>query len=162
MAASECRHVLRPASRPRFSPTTSPFGWPMITNFCPAGLIPGGPLRSMNCSTYLTARALTLHGVDRATRTDFRTRAHLGHLSWLTPAKPDESLKFIVDVMHDVTPPGESVYLRAGDELRSAFRELTASKTAGMEHMAARPEARRAPLERRVASALGYQFRYRS
>jgi len=43
--------------------------------------------------------------------------AHLGHMELLTP-KPDESLKFFVDVMGMTVSgrKGESVYLRGWDD----------------------------------------------
>jgi len=45
--------------------------------------------------------------------------AHLGHMELLTP-KPEESLKFFVDVMGMTISgqEGESVYLRALDDRR--------------------------------------------
>jgi len=65
--------------------------------------------------------------------------AHLGHLELLTP-KPDESLKFFVDVMGMTISgrKGESVYLRGWDDYERYSLKLTASKTSGMEHMALR------------------------
>src|SRR5579872_5778529 len=81
--------------------------------------------------------------------------AHLGHLELLTP-KPDESLKFFVDVM-GMTISGrknESVYLRGWDDYERYSLKLTASKTSGMEHMALRARSPQA-LERRVAALKG-------
>jgi catechol 2,3-dioxygenase len=74
--------------------------------------------------------------------------AHLGHMELLTP-KPDESLKFFVDVMGMTISgqKGESVYLR----------KLTAAKTSGMEHMALRARSPQA-LARRVAALKGSGF----
>ena len=65
--------------------------------------------------------------------------AHLGHMELLTP-KPDESLKFFVDVMGMTVSgqKGESVYLRGWDDYERYSLKLTASKTSGMEHMALR------------------------
>ena len=65
--------------------------------------------------------------------------AHLGHMEMLTP-KPDESLKFFVDVMGMTVSgqKGESVYLRGWDDYERYSLKLTASKTSGMEHMALR------------------------
>ncbi len=65
--------------------------------------------------------------------------AHLGHLELLTP-KPDESLKFFVDVlgMTESGWAGDSVYLRAWDDYERYSLKLTASKTSGMAHMAFR------------------------
>src|SRR4029453_14380345 len=66
--------------------------------------------------------------------------AHLGHMELLTP-KPDESLKFFVDVMGMTVSgrKGESVYLR------------------GRDHMALRAPSPQA-LERRVAALKGSGF----
>ena len=65
--------------------------------------------------------------------------AHLGHMELLTP-KPDESLKFFVDVMGMTVSgrKGESVYLRGWDDYERYSLKLTASKASGMEHMALR------------------------
>ena len=71
--------------------------------------------------------------------------AHLAHVELLTP-KPDESLRFFVDVM-GMTASGQeenSVYLRGWDDYEFHTLKLTASKDAGMGHMAFRatsPEA---------------------
>src|SRR6187551_2842471 len=84
--------------------------------------------------------------------------AHLGHMELLTP-KPDESLKFFVDVM-GMTVSGqkdESVYLRGWDDYERYSLKLTASKTSGMEHMALRARSPQA-LERRVAALKGSGF----
>jgi catechol 2,3-dioxygenase len=77
--------------------------------------------------------------------------AHLAHVELLTP-KPDESLRFFVDVlgMTESGRRGESVYLRGWDDYEHHTLKLTASKVAGMGHMAFRatsPEA----LQRRAA-----------
>src|SRR5207253_8269382 len=63
--------------------------------------------------------------------------AHLGHMELLTP-KPDESLKFFVDVMGMTVSgqKGSSVYLRGWDDYERYSLKLTASNTSGMEHMA--------------------------
>ena len=84
--------------------------------------------------------------------------AHLGHLELLTP-KPDESLKFFVDVMGMTISgrQGESVYLRGWDDYERYSLKLTASKTSGMEHMALRARSPQA-LERRVAALKGSGF----
>src|SRR6516165_12522637 len=78
--------------------------------------------------------------------------AHLGHLELLTP-KPDESLKFFVDVMGMTVSgrKGESVYLRGWDDYERHTLKLTASKTSGMAHMAFRARSPQA-LERRVVA----------
>ena len=54
---------------------------------------------------------------DDVTRPLIYDLAHLGHLELLTP-KPDESLKFFVDVMGMTISgrKGESVYLRGWDD----------------------------------------------
>src|ERR1700724_245629 len=69
--------------------------------------------------------------------------AHLGHMELLTP-KPDESLKFFVEVMGMTVSgqKGESVYLRGWDDYECYSLKLTASKTSGMEHMALRARSR--------------------
>ena len=77
--------------------------------------------------------------------------AHLAHLELLTP-KPDESLRFFVDVMGmtESGRRGDSVYLRGWDDYEHHTLKLTASNVAGMGHMAYRatsPEA----LNHRVA-----------
>jgi len=84
--------------------------------------------------------------------------AHLGHMELLTP-KPDESLKFFVDVMGMTISgrKGESVYLRGWDDYERYSLKLTASKTSGMEHMALRARSPQA-LERRVAALKGSGF----
>src|SRR6187200_1218162 len=76
--------------------------------------------------------------------------AHLGHLELLTP-KPDESLRFFVDVMGmtESGRQGDSVYLRGWDDYEHHTLKLTAGKFAAMGHFAFRatsPEA----LQRRV------------
>ena len=84
--------------------------------------------------------------------------AHLGHMELLTP-KPDESLKFFVDIM-GMTVSGErgdSVYLRGWDDYERYSLKLTASNTSGMEHMALRARSPQA-LERRVAALKGSGF----
>jgi catechol 2,3-dioxygenase len=77
--------------------------------------------------------------------------AHLAHVELLTP-RPDESLRFFVDVMGmtESGRRGDSVYLRGWDDYERHTLKLTASKIAGMGHFAFRatsPEA----LQRRVA-----------
>src|ERR1700753_2921559 len=81
--------------------------------------------------------------------------AHLGHMELLTP-KPDESLKFFVDVMGMTISgrKGESVYLRGWDDYERYSLKLTASKTSGMGHMAFRARSPQA-LERRAAALKG-------
>ena len=78
--------------------------------------------------------------------------ARIGHAELLT-SKPDESLRFFVDVlgMEEEAREGQSVYLRGwGDYLRYSLK-LTESPRAGLGHVALRawsPEA----LDRRVAA----------
>src|ERR1700756_5545447 len=84
--------------------------------------------------------------------------AHLGHVELLTP-KPEESLKFFVDVMGMTVSGqnGESVYLRGWDDYERYSLKLTGSTTSGMEHMALRARSQQA-LERRVAALKGSEF----
>jgi catechol 2,3-dioxygenase len=84
--------------------------------------------------------------------------AHLGHMELLTP-KPEESLKFFVDVMGMTVSgqKGESVYLRGWDDYERYSLKLTGSKTSGMEHMALRARSQQA-LERRVAALKDSEF----
>ena len=84
--------------------------------------------------------------------------AHLGHLELLTP-KPDESLNFFVNVlgMTESGRAGDSVFLRAWDDYERYSLKLTASKTAGMAHMAFRTRSPQA-LERRAAALKGSGF----
>ena len=75
--------------------------------------------------------------------------AHLAHVELLTP-KPDESLRFFVDVigMTESGRQGDSVYLRGWDDYEHHTLKLTAAKVAGMGHFAYRatsPEALAAP-----------------
>jgi catechol 2,3-dioxygenase len=81
--------------------------------------------------------------------------AHLGHLELLSP-KPDESLRFFVDVMGmtESGRNGESVYLRGWDDYEHHTLKLTASNTSGMRHMAFRARSQQG-LERRVAALKG-------
>ncbi|PYQ96058.1 MAG: catechol 2,3-dioxygenase [Acidobacteria bacterium] len=77
--------------------------------------------------------------------------AHLAHVELLSP-RPDDSLRFFVDVlgMTESGRRGDSVYLRAWDDYEHHTLKLSASKVAGMGHVAFRatsPEA----LERRAA-----------
>src|SRR5439155_24505256 len=77
--------------------------------------------------------------------------AHLAHVELLSP-KTDASLGFFVDVMGmtESGRRGDSVYLRGWDDYEHHTLKLTASKVAGMGHVAFRatsPEA----LERRAA-----------
>jgi catechol 2,3-dioxygenase len=78
--------------------------------------------------------------------------AHLGHVELLTP-KPDESLRFFVDVfgMTETETKGDSVYLRGWDDYEHHTLKLTAHKTSGMRHMAFRTRSPQA-LGRRVAA----------
>src|SRR5437667_12059051 len=82
--------------------------------------------------------------------------AHLGHMELLSP-KPDESLKFFVDVMGMTVSgqKGESVYLRGWDDYERYSLKLTASKTSGMEHLALRASSLQS-LELRSAVLKGY------
>src|SRR3984957_13061671 len=84
--------------------------------------------------------------------------AHLGHLELLTP-KPEESLRFFVDVMGMTQSgsKGDSVYLRGWGDYERYSLKLTASKTSGMGHMAFRARSQQA-LERRVAALKGSGF----
>ncbi|MDO9441617.1 MAG: catechol 2,3-dioxygenase [Beijerinckiaceae bacterium] len=77
--------------------------------------------------------------------------AHLGHVELLSP-KPEESLRFFVDVMGmtESGREGDSVYLRGWDDYEFHTLKLTASKTAGMGHLAFRANSPEA-LARRVA-----------
>jgi catechol 2,3-dioxygenase len=77
--------------------------------------------------------------------------AHLAHVELFSP-KPEESLRFFVDVMGmtESGRRGDSVYLRGWDDYEHHTLKLTAARVAGMGHFAFRttsPEA----LERRVA-----------
>src|SRR5919109_1752339 len=78
--------------------------------------------------------------------------ARIGHAELLTP-KPDDSLRFFVDVlgMEEEAREGQSAYLRGwGDYLRYSLK-LTESPTAGLGHLALRawsPEA----LDRRATA----------
>jgi catechol 2,3-dioxygenase len=89
--------------------------------------------------------------------------AHLGHLEVLTP-KPDESLRFFVDVMGmtESGRQGDSVYLRGWDDYERYSLKLTASKSSGLGHAAFRARSPQA-LERRVEalqrSGLGIGWR---
>jgi catechol 2,3-dioxygenase len=76
--------------------------------------------------------------------------AHLGHLELLTP-RPDESLRFFVDVMGmtESGRQGESVYLRGWDDYERYSLKLTASNTSGLGHAAFRARSPQA-LQRRV------------
>src|SRR4026208_1583160 len=78
--------------------------------------------------------------------------AHLGHMELLTP-KPDESLKFFVDVMGMTVSgqKGESVYLRGWDDYERYSLKLTHSKTSGLRHAPFRTPSPLA-LERRAAA----------
>src|ERR687893_585701 len=63
--------------------------------------------------------------------------AHLGHLALLTP-KPEESLRFFVDVMGmtESGRQGDSVYLRGWDDYERYSLQLPASRTSGLRHAA--------------------------
>ncbi|MBV8096021.1 MAG: catechol 2,3-dioxygenase [Acetobacteraceae bacterium] len=76
--------------------------------------------------------------------------AHLGHLELLTP-KPEESLRFFVDVMGmtESGRRGDSVYLRAWDDYETYSLQLTGSNTSGLGHAAFRARSPQA-LQRRV------------
>src|ERR1700747_1150645 len=78
--------------------------------------------------------------------------AHLGHLELLTP-KPDESLRFFVDVlgMTESGRQGGSVFLRGWDDFETYSLNMTASKTSGLGHAAFRARSP-AALARRVAA----------
>ncbi len=84
--------------------------------------------------------------------------AHLGHLELLTP-KPEESLRFFVDVMGmtESGREGDSVYLHAYDDYERHSLKLTASKLPGLGHVAYRTRSPQA-LERRVAALKGSGF----
>ena len=83
--------------------------------------------------------------------------AHLGHVELLTN-KPEESLRFFVDVLglSESGREGESVYLRAFDDYEFHSLKLTAAKTTGIRHAGYRAFSAQA-LERRVRAieALG-------
>lgn len=85
--------------------------------------------------------------------------AHLAHVELLSP-KPDDSLRFFVDVMGmtESGRRGDSVYLRGWDDYEHHTLKLTASKIAGMGHLAFRATSPGA-LQHRVgvieASGLG-------
>jgi catechol 2,3-dioxygenase len=89
--------------------------------------------------------------------------AHLGHVELLTP-KPDESLRFFVDVlgMSVTDRAGESVYLRGWGDYERCTLKLTAAATGGVGHIAWRAVSP-AALERRVRaladSGLGLGWR---
>ena len=76
--------------------------------------------------------------------------AHLGHVELLTP-KPEESLRFFVDVMGmtESGRKGDSVYLRGWDDYEHHSLQLTASKKPGLGHYALRATSPQA-LQRRV------------
>ena len=84
--------------------------------------------------------------------------AHLGHLELLTP-KLDESVRFFVDFMGMTVSgcEGDSVYLRAYDDYERHSLKLTASKHAGLGHVAYRTRSPQA-LERRIAALKGSGF----
>ena len=69
--------------------------------------------------------------------------AHLGHLELLTP-KPEESLRFFVDVITESGRRGDSVYLRAWDDYETFSLQLTASQTSGLGHAAFRARSSQA------------------
>lgn len=76
--------------------------------------------------------------------------AHLGHVELLTP-KPEESLRFFVDVlgMTESAREGDSVYLRGWDDYERHSLKLTAAKQPGLGHAALRARSPQA-LQRRV------------
>jgi catechol 2,3-dioxygenase len=81
--------------------------------------------------------------------------AHLAHLELLTP-KPEESLRFFVDVMGmtESGRQGDSVFLRAWDDYERYSLKLTASNTSGLGHAAFRARSPQA-LQRRVKALQG-------
>ena len=81
--------------------------------------------------------------------------AHLGHLELLTP-KPEESLRFFVDVMGmtESGRKGVAVFLRACFDYEQYSLQLTAAKTAALGHAAFRARSAQA-LERRVKAIEG-------
>ncbi|MCX7373289.1 MAG: catechol 2,3-dioxygenase [Alphaproteobacteria bacterium] len=78
--------------------------------------------------------------------------AHLGHVELLTP-KPEESLRFFVDVMGmtEAGRQGDSVYLRGFDDYERYSLQLTASHASGLGHAALRTRSPQA-LARRIAA----------
>jgi catechol 2,3-dioxygenase len=76
--------------------------------------------------------------------------AHLAHVELLTP-KPDESLRFFLDVMgmQESARTGDSVYLRGWDDYEHHTLKLTASKKPGIAHFAFRATSP-AALQRRA------------
>lgn len=78
--------------------------------------------------------------------------AHLGHVELLTP-KPEESLRFFVDVMGmtESGRRGDSVFLRGWDDYERYSLQLTGSHTSGLGHAAFRARSPQA-LARRVAA----------
>jgi catechol 2,3-dioxygenase len=76
--------------------------------------------------------------------------AHLAHVEMMTP-KPDESLRFFVDVMGmtESGRKGDSVYLRGWDDYEHHSLQLTASAKPGLGHYALRAASSQA-LQRRV------------
>jgi catechol 2,3-dioxygenase len=79
-----------------------------------------------------------------------RDLAHLGHVEMYTP-KPEESLRFFVDVMGmtESGREGDSVYLRGWDDYEFHTLKLTARDKAGVGHVAFRTASPQA-LDRRV------------
>ena len=84
--------------------------------------------------------------------------AHLGHIELLTP-KPEESLRFFVDVMGmtESGRAGSSVFLHGFDDYERYSLKLTGAKTSGLGHMAFRTRTPQA-LERRAAALAGSGF----
>jgi catechol 2,3-dioxygenase len=84
--------------------------------------------------------------------------AHLGHLELLTP-KPEESVRFFVDVMGmtESGREGDSVYLHAYDDYERHSLKVTASRLPGLGHVAYRTRSPQA-LERRVQAVKGSGF----
>jgi catechol 2,3-dioxygenase len=76
--------------------------------------------------------------------------AHLAHVELLTP-KPEESLRFFVDVMGMLESgrQGDSVFLRGWDDYEHHSLQLTASRLPGLGHYALRAASLQA-LSRRV------------
>src|SRR3954454_8179312 len=84
--------------------------------------------------------------------------AHLAHLEILT-SKPEESVRFFVDVMGmtESGREGNSVYLRAWDDYERHTLKLTTGKQPGMGHMGLRCRSQHA-LDRRVEALKGSEF----
>jgi catechol 2,3-dioxygenase len=81
--------------------------------------------------------------------------AHIHHVELLTP-KPEESLRFFVDVlgMEIESRAGQSVFLRGWGEYQPYSLKLTEAATSGMGHMGLRAASLEG-LQRRVAAIEG-------